>query len=378
MMMRVDEAKEAMARAAWKAAAGLLLAAAGALAPAQELRPVTVAKGLAHPWGIAFLPDFDGRSGRMLVTERPGRLRLVSAAGEVGAPIAGLPQVDARGQGGLLDVVLDPQFAANGVIYLSYAEEGEGGSGTAVARAKLVSNGLQASLADLKLIYRQRPKVRGTSHYGSRLVPAPGGRLFVTLGDRFSYRDEAQNPRSELGKIMRILADGSAAPELWSIGHRNVQGAALHPSTGALWIVEHGPQGGDEVNLAAAGRNYGWPVVTFGVEYGSGAKIGEGSAKPGMEPPLWVWVPSIAPSGAAFLTSERYGAAWKGSLFVGALRGQMLMRLQLDGDRVVAEQRLLEDRLGRIRDVRQGPDGWLYLLTDEDDGRIVRVEAAPR
>lgn len=377
-MMRVDEAKEAMARAAWKAAAGLLLAAAGALAPAQELRPVTVAKGLAHPWGIAFLPDFDGRSGRMLVTERPGRLRLVSAAGEVGAPIAGLPQVDARGQGGLLDVVLDPQFAANGVIYLSYAEEGEGGSGTAVARAKLVSNGLQASLADLKLIYRQRPKVRGTSHYGSRLVPAPGGRLFVTLGDRFSYRDEAQNPRSELGKIMRILADGSAAPELWSIGHRNVQGAALHPSTGALWIVEHGPQGGDEVNLAAAGRNYGWPVVTFGVEYGSGAKIGEGSAKPGMEPPLWVWVPSIAPSGAAFLTSERYGAAWKGSLFVGALRGQMLMRLQLDGDRVVAEQRLLEDRLGRIRDVRQGPDGWLYLLTDEDDGRIVRVEAAPR
>jgi glucose/arabinose dehydrogenase len=342
----------------------------------QVLQPVTLALGLSHPWSLAFLPDFDGRVGRMLVTERPGRLRLANAAGVLGPPITGLPEVDARGQGGLLDVVLDPRFVDNGLVYFSYAEAGDGGNGTAVARARLESSGLQGRLVELKVIYRQRPKVQSTLHFGSRLVFSRGGKLFVTLGDRYSRRDEAQNPRTDLGKVMRIEADGSTAAELWSIGHRNVQGAALHPATGALWTHEHGPQGGDEVNIVEAGRNYGWPVVTFGAEYFTGSKIGEGTAKPGMEPPLWHWVPSIAPSGMAFLTSERYGAAWKGSLFVGALRGEMLVRLQLDGNRVVAEQRLLQGKLGRIRDVRQGPDGWLYLLTDEDNGRVVRVEIA--
>ena len=340
----------------------------------QDLRPVTLVRGLSHPWGLAFLPGYDATRGRMLVTERPGRLRIVSAGGEVGPPITGVPGVDARGQGGLLDVALDPAFADNGYIYLSYAEAGEGGNGTAVARARLESDGLQGRLADLKVIYRQQPKVQSTLHFGSRLVPAPDGKLFVTLGDRFSLRDEAQNPRTDLGKVMRIATDGATAAELWSIGHRNVQGAALHPATGALWAHEHGPQGGDEVNIVAAGRNYGWPVVTYGTEYVTGRKIGEGTAKPGIEPPLWHWVPSIAPSGMAFLASDRYGPGWKGSLFVGALRGQMLVRLQLDGNRVVGEQRLLQGQLGRIRDVRQGPDGWLYLLTDEDDGRVVRVE----
>ena len=366
---------------AWIAlAAGLAAARAAASEPAAPaLAPVVVAKGLSHPWGLAFLPDFDGKRGRMLVTERPGRLRLASATGALGPPIDGLPEVDARGQGGLLDVALDPRFADNGLVYFSYAEAGDGGNGTAVARARLEADGLQGRLTGLTVIYRQRPKVQSTLHFGSRLVfSRDGNRLFVTLGDRYSRRDEAQNPRNDLGKVMRLAPDGSTAAELWSIGHRNVQGAALHPATGALWTHEHGPQGGDEVNIAEAGRNYGWPVVTYGVEYFTGRKIGEGTGKPGMEPPLWHWVPSIAPSGMAFLTSDRYGAAWRGSLFVGALRGEMLARLQLDGNRVVAEQRLLQGRLGRIRDVRQGPDGWLYLLTDEDDGRIVRVETAAR
>ncbi|HRI17604.1 MAG TPA: PQQ-dependent sugar dehydrogenase [Burkholderiaceae bacterium] len=349
-----------------------------AQAEAQALQPVTVVQGLEHPWGLAFLPDFDGKAGRMLVTERPGRLRLATAGGALGPPMAGVPEVDARGQGGLLDVVLDPKFADNGFIYLSYAEAGDGGNGTAVGRARLETRGLQGRLVDWQVIYRQRPKVQSTLHFGSRLVfSRDGSKLFVTLGERNSRREEAQNPRTDLGKVMRLAPDGSNAAELWSIGHRNVQGAALHPATGALWTHEHGPQGGDEVNIVEAGRNYGWPVVTYGVEYFTGRKIGEGTSKPGMEPPLWHWVPSIAPSGMAFLTSDRYGAAWKGSLFVGALKSEMLVRLQLDGNRVVGEQRLLQGQVGRVRDVRQGPDGWLYLLTDEDQGRIVRVELAP-
>jgi aldose sugar dehydrogenase len=358
-------------------AAALLWAglAAGACADV-VLQPVALVRGLSHPWGLAFLPDFE-RSGRMLVTERPGRLRIVTARGEVGAPIAGVPEVDARGQGGLLDVALDPKFADNGLVYLSYAEAGEGGNGTAVARGQLEAQGLSGRLVDVQVIFRQRPKVQSTLHFGSRLVFGRDGRLFITLGDRHVRRHDAQDPRNDLGKVMRLSPDGATAAELWSIGHRNVQGAALHPATGELWTHEHGPQGGDEVNIALAGRNYGWPVVTYGVEYVTGRKIGEGTARPGMEPPLWHWVPSIAPSGMAFLTSDRYGAAWKGSLFVGALKAETLVRLQLEGDRVVAEQRLLQGRIGRIRDVRQGPDGWLYLLTDEDDGRIVRIETSP-
>ncbi|MFL6663677.1 MAG: PQQ-dependent sugar dehydrogenase [Rhizobacter sp.] len=363
------------------AAAFTLAASAAAQAP----KPVTVARGLSHPWSLAFLPGFD-RDGRMLVTERPGRMRIVDTQGRLGPPIAGLPPVDARGQGGLLDVVLDPQFAQNRWVYWSYSEPAPGGTNsTAVARGQLDVDGLQARLSQVQVIFRQSPKFASTAHFGSRLVFARDGRLFVTMGDRFLRRDDAQVLSNHHGKIVRIEPDGrvpadnpfasraGARPEIWSYGHRNVQGAALHPQTGELWTSEHGPQGGDEINVADAGRNYGWPVITYGAEYVTGSKIGEGTAKAGMEQPLVYWVPSIAPSGMAFLTSDRY-PDWKGDLFIGALRGQMLVRLHLDGRKVVAQERLLEGFGERIRDVRQGPDGWLYLLTDSDDGRVVRVE----
>jgi glucose/arabinose dehydrogenase len=316
-------------------------------------------------------------------------LRIVTVRGEIGSPIAGVPEVDARGQGGLLDVALDPKFADNGLVYLSYSEAGEGGNGTAVARGRLEADGLRGRLSDVQVIFRQRPKVQSTAHFGSRLVFARDGRLFITLGERFSRRDDAQKLDNHLGKVVRIDADGKvpadnpflktpgALPEIWSFGHRNVQGAALHPDSGALWTHEHGPQGGDEVNLDQAGRNYGWPVITYGAEYGSGRKIGEGTAKAGVEPPLTYWVPSIAPSGMAFLSRDRY-PGWKGSLLVGSLKDEMLVRLQLDGSKVVKEERLLKGELGRIRDVREGPDGWLYLLTDADEGRIVRLLPAAR
>ena len=344
---------------------------------AQTLKPVTVVRGLVNPWSLAFLPD-----GRMLVTERPGRLRIVGSDGRLSEPVGGLPPIAASGQCGLLDVVLDPKFETNAVIYWSYAETGEGGNGTAVARGRL--QGVQ--LQDVKVIFRQQPKVVSNLHCGGRLVFARDGRLFVTLGDRFSRKEDAQNLSNHLGKIVRIEADGSvpadnpfvgksgAAPEIWSLGHRNVQGAALHPASGELWETEHGPQGGDEINVVDAGKNYGWPLVTYGRNYGSGTRIGEEGPKPGFEQPLWHWVPlSIAPSGMAFLTSDRY-PGWKGSLFVGSLRDQQLLRLTLDGRKVVAEERLLRNLKERVRDVRQGPDGWLYLLTDNADGRVIRVE----
>lgn len=357
----------------------LALPTAHALAQAPSaLKPVTVARGLVNPWGLAFLPD-----GRMLVTERPGRLRLVRADGRVSPPLAGLPPVAAEGQGGLLDVAVHPKFADNGLVYWSYSEPGEGNTnGTAVARGKLVGEALQ----NVQVIFRQQPKVASRHHFGSRLVFARDGRLFVTLGDRFSRKDDAPNPDTHLGKIVRLEDDGrvpadnpfvatpGARPELWSLGHRNVQGASLHPATGALWATEHGPQGGDELNLVTGGRNYGWPLVTYGRNYVSGTRIGEEGPKPGFEAPLRHWVPtSIAPSGLAFLTSERY-PGWQGSLFLGALRGQALLRLTLDGTRVTGEERLLESLGERIRDVRQGPDGWLYVLTDNADGRILRLE----
>jgi glucose/arabinose dehydrogenase len=368
--------------------ATVVLALAGALAGdavrSQTLNPVTVARGLSHPWGLAFLPSFES-DGRMLVTERAGRLRIVNTKGEVGPPLDGVPTVDARGQGGLLDVVLDPQFAENRWVYLSYSEPGPGGNSTAVARAKLDATGLQGRLGEVQVIFRQAPKFSSTAHFGSRLVFARDGRLFITLGDRFSRRDDAQTLGNHHGKVIRIEADGKvppdnpfvsrsgALPEIWSFGHRNVQGAALHPQTAELWTHEHGPQGGDEVNVSEAGRNYGWPIVTYGAEYITGRKIGEGTEKPGIEHPLVHWVPSIAPSGMAFLTSDRY-PGWKGDLFVGALRAQVLVRLSFDGRRVLKEERLLQDYHQRIRDVRQAPDGWLYLLTDSDDGRVVRLE----
>jgi glucose/arabinose dehydrogenase len=336
-----------------------------------------VADGLSHPWGLAFLPD-----GRMLVTERPGRLRVVSLDGRVSPPVQGTPEVYAKDQGGLLDVALDPDFAQNRLIYLSFAEvDDTGATRTAVARGQLAGN----MLDKVEVIFRQEPAVKSSMHFGSRLVFDRSGNLFVTLGERFYRRDEAQNLANLLGKVVRIHPDGSIPPDnpfvssgspIWSYGHRNVQGAALHPVTGELWTCEHGPQGGDEVNIDRAGRNYGWPVVTYGAEYVTGSKIGEGVRKAGVEDPLRVWVPSIAPSGMAFYTGDRY-PGWKGNLFVGALKGQMLVRLTLEGDKVVAEERLVPDPARRIRDVRQGPDGYLYLLTDEDAGEIWRVLPAP-
>ena len=348
------------------------------LAIAQDaLRPVTVARGLQNPWGLAFLPD-----GSMLVTERPGRMRLVSPDGTLGPPLQGLPPVDVGGQGGLLDVVLDPKFGGNRLVYWSYSEAGDGGNGTAVARARLEKD----RLADVQVIFRQLPKVSSRMHFGSRLVFDRAGRLFVTLGDRGSRKEDAQVLSNHLGKVVRIEPDGRAAddnpfagragarPELWSYGHRNVQGAALHPQTGSLWTHEHGPQGGDELNVTEAGRNHGWPEITYGRNYGSGTVIGEGTERADVAAPVTYWVPSIAPSGMAFLTSDRY-PDWRGQVFVGAMKVRGLVRLQLDGRRVVAQQRLLESLGERIRDVRQGPDGWLYVLTDNDtDGRILRLE----
>ena len=349
-------------------------------AQAAEPKAVPVARGLANPWGLAFLPD-----GRYLVTERAGRLRIVERDGRVGEPVSGLPPVDAGGQCGLLDVVLDPKFADNALVYWSYAEAAEsggGGNSTAVARGKLQGNALR----DVQKIFTQQPLVASRQHCGSRLVFARDGRLFVTLGDRLSRKDDAQNLDNHLGKIVRIESDGQvpadnpfvatpgAKPEIWSLGHRNVQGAALHPRSGELWASEHGPQGGDELNRILPGRNYGWPLVTYGRNYGSGTRIGEEGPKPGFEQPLKTWVPvSVAPSGMAFVTGEGY-PGWNGNVLLGMLRGEALLRLELDGTRVVREERLLNGLNARIRDVRQGPDGFIYVLTDSADGRLLRLQ----
>jgi glucose/arabinose dehydrogenase len=357
----------------------ILLIAALLAWPAAAQRLETVARGLVEPWALAFLPD-----GRLLVTERPGRLRLVGPDGRPGEPISGLPAIDDAGQCGLLDVVVDPAHASNGWVYWSYAEAGDGGNGLAVARGKLQGT----AMTDVQVIFRQLPKVKSRHHCGSRLVFDRSGHLFVTLGDRFSRMADAQDPSNHLGKIVRIQTDGSVpadnpfvgqaghAPEIWSLGHRNVQGAALNPATGELWADEHGPQGGDEVNRVLPGRNYGWPLVTYGRNYGSGTRIGDEGPKPGYEQPLRHWVPtSIAPSGMAFLTSDRYTRypAWKGSLFIGALRGQALVRLTLDGNRITGEEQLFTTEAMRVRDVRQGPDGLLYLVVGANDGRVMRV-----
>jgi glucose/arabinose dehydrogenase len=338
----------------------------------------TIARGLENPWGLAFLPD-----GRMLVTERPGRLRIVAASGQLSQPLPGLPKIYARGQGGLLDVLIDPGFAENRVIYLSYAEDRGGGrAGTAVARGRLNTAG--TGLEGLQIIFRQEPSYTGSNHWGSRLVLDRTGALFVTLGDRFDLRDEAQNPANHIGKIVRIARQGGAAddnpkkpgwaPEVWSIGHRNVQGAALHPQTGELWTAEHGARGGDEINIPRKGLNYGWPVISYGVHY-SGAKIGVGTKKEGMEQPVFYWDPSIAPSGMAFYTGDKF-PGWRGSVLVGALAGTLVARLELDGDKVVREERILKGLRERIRDIRQGPDGFVYLLTDSPEGRILRLRPA--
>ena len=334
----------------------------------------TVASGLEHPWALAFLPD-----GRILVTERPGRLRIVAPSGRVSEPLGGVPRVQAGGQGGLLDVAIDPKFTENRLVYLSYSEPGEGGAGTAVARGRLG----EAELENVQVIYRQQPKVEGNGHFGSRLVFAEDGTLFVTQGDRQGYREQAQDLGSGLGKLVRINPDGSipddnpfvgrsgARPEIYSYGHRSMQAAALHPETGRLWTVEHGAKGGDELNHPEAGKNYGWPVITYGRDY-SGAKIGEGTAKEGMEQPVYYWDPVIAPSGAVWYTGDRY-PEWKGSLFVGSMQPGALVRLTVEDGRVTSEERYLAELGDRIRDVQQGPDGLLYVVTDEDEGRVLRV-----
>jgi aldose sugar dehydrogenase len=340
----------------------------------------TVASGLEHPWGLAFLPD-----GRMLVTERPGRLRLVSAGGQVSQPLVGLPRIAARGQGGLLDVVIDPGFAENRQIYLAFAEPRENNAAaTAVVKARLNLAG--TALEAVTPIFQQQPAGNTGRHFGSRLVFGRDGTLFISTGDRGNMEMSAQDPATHIGKIIRIRTDGSVPadnpfvgragyrPEIWSMGHRNPQGAALHPTTGALWTIEHGARGGDEINIPQKGLNYGWPVITYGIDY-SGRKIGEGQSKPGLEQPVHYWDPSIAPSGALFYTADRY-RGWRGSLFTGGLAGQVLMRVTLDGNKVTGEERLLREISERIRDVRQGPDGLIYLLTDATNGRILRLRPA--
>lgn len=345
----------------------------------QGLRPVTVAKGLEHPWALAFLPD-----GRMLVTERPGRMRIVAADGSLSEPLAGLPAVAAGDEGGLLDLVLDPGFATTRTIYWTFSEPSASPArarSTAVARGRLIDD----KIVDARVIFRQPVKSDDGSHFGSRLAVAKDGSLFVGLGDR-GARDDAQDRSSAHGKILRMDAEGHALPDnpllstpgalrqIWSLGHRNVQGLAFHPDTGELWATEHGPQGGDELNVIVGGKNYGWPTITYGTEYADSAKIGEGVAKDGMEQPIAWWGPiSIAPSGMTFLTSDRY-PGWKGQMFIGNLRGQALLRIKLDGHRVVEQQRLVTGLLERIRDVRQGPDGWLYVITNSPEGRIIRIE----
>ena len=337
----------------------------------------SIAKGLEHPWGLEFLPD-----KRMLVTERPGRLRLVGGDGRVSEPLTGVPEVYASGQGGLLDVAVSPTFAKDRLVYLSFAEAGEGGAGTAVARGRLGERGLE----DTKVIWRQQPKVGGSNHWGSRIVFHRDGTLFVTVGDRFNYSERAQDLSATLGKVVRINPDGAsprdnpfvnragALPEIWSYGHRNVQAAALHPETGQLWTVEHGARGGDELNNPEAGKNYGWPIISYGTHY-SFLKIGEGTAKAGMEQPVYYWDPVIAPSGMVIYTGELF-AGWKNNFLIGSLTPGGLVRLVMKNGKVAQEERYLGDLRERIRDVCQAPDGSLYLLTDSRDGQILRITPA--
>jgi len=347
------------------------------VAPATAVKLETVAKGLAHPWALQFLPD-----GRMLVTERPGRLRIVAKDGAVGAPIGGVPAVDARGQGGLLDVALATDFAESGRLFLSFAEpRGDGKNGTSVARARLALAGDGGTLEDLSVIFRQEPAISSPYHFGSRLVIAPDGSLFVTTGERNFLRAEAQNPANHIGKVIHIRADGAPVgdhpvaegwdPKVWSIGHRNMQGAVYDAAAGRLWTVEHGAMGGDELNHPEAGKNYGWPVITYGRDY-SGAKIGEGQTKAGLEQPVYYWDPSIAVSGLALYTGDLF-PGWKGNLLVGSLKFMQVQRLVIEGGTVQAAEVLARDVGERVRDVRQGPDGAVYLLTDAEDGRIVRL-----
>jgi len=336
-----------------------------------KIKVETLAAGLNHPWGLAFLPD-----GRMLVTERAGQLRIVSGDGTLSDPLEGVPEVFAKGQGGLLDVALDPKFDETKLVYLSYAEPGDGGAGTAVARGRLTDSGL----ADVQVIFRQTPKVGGGNHFGGRLAFTPDGKLFVTLGERFKF-EPAQDLSSHLGKIVRINPDGSvpadnpfisqkgAQPEIWSYGHRNVQGAAIHPETGKLWETEFGPRGGDELNIPAPGANYGWPVVSWGKHY-DGKDIPNPPTHPEFVDAIRHWTPVISPSGMAFYTAEAI-PSWKGNLLIGGLSSEGIVRLKLKGEKVIGEERIAMG--ARIRDVAEGPDGLVYALTDEGNGKVLRL-----
>ncbi len=355
----------------------ILAAVLATTMPAHAVSVDTVAEGLEHPWGLAFLPD-----GSMLVSERPGRLRVVKD-GQLSKPLTNVPKVAAGGQGGLLDVALHPQFEENRLVYLSFSERrGLSGNGTSLARARLSDDG--TALENVEVIFQQQPAIRSTAHFGGRITFAPDGNLFLTLGERYSQRDSAQDLATHLGKVVRLTDAGKPAPgnpfigkegalpEIWSYGHRNPQGSAIEPSTGAYWTVEHGAQGGDEINRPEAGKNYGWPVITYGKDY-SGAKIGEGTTKDGMEQPLHYWDPSIAPSGLAFYQGKEF-ADWNGDLLVGALAGAKLVRLDVENGKIVGEEAMLEDLGERIRDVRVSKDGQIYLLTDNPQGRILRLK----
>jgi len=353
---------------------------APALSTNTVFRVQTIASHLDHPWGETFLPD-----GRLLVTERAGRLRIVTRTGAVSPPLGGVPKVVTGEQAGLFDVALDPRFAANRLVYLSYMESRGGGSGLTVARGRLVENGAVA-VQNLQPIFRAQPAMGPLANIGGRLVFGPDGTLFVTVGDRFVPEGQrrAQTLDNDLGKVIRIDPDGSppknnpfvgkaaARPEIWSYGHRNPESAAINPWTHRLWTVEHGPRGGDEVNIPAAGKNYGWPVISYGEDY-SGRPVGRGiTAQAGLEQPIYYWDPVIAPSGMAFYDAGLF-PAWKGSLFVGGLASTHLARLTLKGDRVIGEEWLLQDLGKRIRDVIVGPDGALWLLTDETNGQVLRI-----
>jgi glucose/arabinose dehydrogenase len=368
----------------------LLLASHPASARAQpfpssagELKVETVAGGLVHPWSLAFLPD-----GRMLVTERPGRMRIVTRSGQLSPPLAGIPEVFAQGQAGLMDVMLARDFTKSRRIYFCYAEPAAGGGGNiAVAHGQLTEDGRTTRLAAVKIIFHQQGPASSGNNIGCRMAQADDGNLFVTLGDHFSASEMAQTLDNHIGKIVRITPDGKAPPdnpfvgkqgalpEIWAYGLRNAEGLAFNPADGKLWEQENGPRGGDEINIIEKGKNYGWPVVSFGVNY-DGTPVGTGKSQmPGMQAPVWHWTPSIAPSGMAFYTGDLL-PGWKGSLVNGALKFELLSHLTLKGDSAVKEERLLDGLRERIRDVRQGPDGALYVLTDNSSGRILRVAPA--
>jgi glucose/arabinose dehydrogenase len=352
-----------------------------------KVRATTLVGGLYHPWSIAFLPD-----GRMLVTERRGTLRIIENGKLLPKPVAGLPEVTEHGQGGLLDVALHPKYAENGWIYWSYNAGTPGQYGTELARGKLGGTKDEPRMTDVQVLFKMQPKSEKNYHFGSRIVFDRQGYLFLTLGDRGDSPDKGAKHRAQqlddhAGKTIRLFDDGrvppdnpfvktpGAKPEIFSYGHRNMQGGTLHPETGKVWTHEHGPQGGDEINILTAGANYGWPVITYGVNYVTATKIGEGTAKEGMMQPLLYWVPSIAPSGMAFYSGRRF-SKWKGNLLVGALAGRHLMRVTLDGEKVIGQEKMFERQLGRIRDVREGPDGLIYIVTDSPEGSLIRLEPA--